>query len=73
MKWARAYAPIVMSTDESKPAAAPPEGTEKRAGRTGEGSASIVNELAHEQRRVDALGNRSGRPEPDADTAAEAT
>jgi len=58
-----------MTTNDSPPAAARPEGSEKPAGRTGEGSGSIVAELAMQQQRVDQLVNRIGLPDlvPDPD------
>ncbi|HEY0884458.1 MAG TPA: hypothetical protein VGE20_04200 [Ramlibacter sp.] len=61
-----------MTKSDPSPAAAPTEGDEKPAGRTGEGFASIVAELAVQQRRVDHLVNRIGLPdlEPDPDPEA---
>ena len=61
-----------MTKNDSPPAVAQTEGGEKPAGRTGEGSGSIVAELASEHRRVDELVNRLGLPdlEPDPDPEA---
>lgn len=58
-----------MFKNDLPPASAPTEGGEKPAGRTGEGSGSIVAELAIQHRRVDHLVNRIGLPdlEPDPD------
>jgi len=58
-----------MTKNDSPPAAAQPQGGEKPAGRTGEGSGSIVAELAIQQQRVDQLVNRIGLPDlvPDPD------
>lgn len=51
-----------MTTDELQPAPAQPDGGEKPAGRTGEGSQSIVAALANQQQRVDDLVNHPGPP-----------
>ena len=62
-----------MTKNDSPPAAVQTEGGEKPAGRTGEGSGSIVAELAMQQQRVDQLVNRIGLPdlvpEPDPETS----
>lgn len=61
-----------MTKNDSPPAAAQTEGGDKPAGRTGEGSGSIVAELALQHRLVDELVNRIGLPdlEPDPDLEA---
>ena len=62
---ARSYALVVMSKNDPQQAQA--DGSVKPAGRTGEGSGSIVAELAKNQdRRVDQLVNRLGPPDLDA-------
>lgn len=61
-----------MTKRDLSPAAAQTEGVQKPAGRTGEGSGSIVAELAIQHRLVDELVNRIGPPdlEPDPDLEA---